>query len=68
MDQGEIVKTCNIIMKEKGDKKKRDCKQITFNCSDALLYAPSSIFFSQMISIMKKIKQDTYPQELKDPL
>lgn len=42
MTKSEIVKTCNIFLKEKMDREKRTrkIKHILFNASEALVLAP----------------------------
>ena len=55
MDPGEIVKTIHLNIKDKmpsnnGHKTLKNTK-ITFNCSDALLFATQSMFYSQILQL-----------------
>jgi len=69
MDLGETVKTCQIKVKDKLNSRYRKVTQLTFNCSDALLLAPQSLFYSQLVSILLKIRDETTVEaERGDPL
>jgi actin-related protein 8 len=71
MDVGETVKTCIVRIKERINNRSRKVSQLQFNCSDSLLLAPQSLFYSQLISILQKIKEETTdPSEIPrgDPL
>ena len=59
MDLGETVKTCSIKVKDKINNRHRKCSQITFNCSDALLLAPQSLFYTSLISVLMKVREET---------
>lgn len=59
MDVGETVKTCSVKIKDKTNDRHRKVKQLTFNCSDSLLLAPQSVFYSQLISLLQKINDET---------
>lgn len=59
MDHGETVKTCQVKIKEKINERQRRCQQLTFNCSDSLLLAPQSLFYSNLIELLLKIKEET---------
>lgn len=51
MDEGEIVKTCVLWLKDFSGIKihkngGRLCEKLTFNCSEALLFAGQSVFYT----------------------
>ena len=41
-------------------------KHIIFNCSEALLFAPQSLFYSSLLSVLKKVKQEIEPRTYGD--
>lgn len=59
MDLGETVKTCQLKVKEKLNSRHRKVTQMTFNCSDSLLLAPQSLFYSSLMQILLRIKEET---------
>lgn len=58
MSPSDIVKTIQLFIKDKEGKKSaagnRICNQVTFNSSDALLITAQSLFYTQLINLVKK--------------
>lgn len=73
----DLVKCCNLWLKEQREeamqrpgknKKGKDATQITFNCSDALLLAPWSLFYSQLLQVNRNAENKVNPVSTHDPL
>eukprot|EP00347_Sterkiella_histriomuscorum_P001948 403370052 len=68
MDPGEIVKIIHLHIKDRIEPKTLKNTKITFNCSDALLFATQSLFYAPMLSINRQILRDTSDPVHGDPM
>jgi len=71
MSVTDIVKTCILHLKDKDAGRPQGSKQtqqLTFNCSDALLYTCQSLFYTQLINSVKKSNKRVDGREVLDSI